>query len=208
MFLYLVLFSFAALAFLIKTPGVKGWVGETLVHGTSKLLLNKNEYHVFWNVTLPTEDGTTQIDHIIVSKYGIFVVETKNMKGWIYGSEKQPRWTQKFPRASFQFQNPLRQNYKHLKTLERLLGVDNVLHSVIVFVGSCKIKSPMPANVTRGVSFVGYIKSNKTVVMSDEQVLDINSQIKAGRLTPNLKTHRAHVEHVKSIQAQKQSSSD
>jgi len=48
-------------------------------------LLNQDEYKTIKNVTLPAEGGTTQIDHIIVSEHGVFVIETKNMKGWIYG---------------------------------------------------------------------------------------------------------------------------
>jgi len=45
-------------------------------------LLNKDEYKTIKNVTLPAEGGTTQIDHIIVSQYGVFVIETKNMAVW------------------------------------------------------------------------------------------------------------------------------
>jgi len=78
-----------------KTPWGKGIIGEFLVNISANLKLDKNKYHLIKNVTLPTEDGTTQIDHIIVSEYGIFVVETKNMKGWIFGDEKQKYWTQK-----------------------------------------------------------------------------------------------------------------
>ena len=73
----------------------KGWVGE--VQGTlaAKIRLDPQIYRSINNVTIPTANGTTQIDHVIVSKYGIFVVETKNIKGWIYGDEKQAQWTQK-----------------------------------------------------------------------------------------------------------------
>ncbi|MDZ7854092.1 MAG: nuclease-related domain-containing protein [Halomonas sp.] len=76
-------------------------------------------YKPIHNVTLPTPDGSTQIDHIFVSRFGIFVVETKNMKGWIFGDKDQAQWTQKIYRKSFRFQNPLRQNYKHVKSLEK-----------------------------------------------------------------------------------------
>jgi restriction system protein len=64
---------------LFKTPWFKGIFGEFQVNIAAKLLLNKEDYHLIKNVTLPTEEGTTQIDHIIVSKYGIFVIETKNL---------------------------------------------------------------------------------------------------------------------------------
>ena len=101
-----------------KTSFAKGIFGEFLVNLAVNLRLDKKKYHLLKNVTLPTEDGTTQIDHIIVSQYGIFVIETKNMKGWIFGGEHQKTWTQKIYKHSSKFQNPLHQNYKHTKTIE------------------------------------------------------------------------------------------
>ena len=60
-------------------------------------LSSVREYYRLNNITLPLANGgSTQIDHIIVSVHGIFVIETKNYKGWIYGNEKQRQWTQVF----------------------------------------------------------------------------------------------------------------
>ncbi len=79
---------FLLIAF-FKSARFKGAMGEWAVNLASSLALNKHDYHLIKDVTLPTEDGgTTQIDHIIVSRYGIFVVETKNMQGWIFGGEQ------------------------------------------------------------------------------------------------------------------------
>jgi len=76
-------------------PGVKGWIGETLMRLQFSLFLPKTSYRVINNVTIPdNQGGTTQIDHVIVSPYGIFVVETKHYKGWIFGDPQQPTWTQ------------------------------------------------------------------------------------------------------------------
>jgi len=88
---------------LIKTAWLKGVVGEFIVNIMAKFMLDKSEYHLIKNVTLPTADGTTQIDHIIVSKFGVFVVEMKNMKGWIFGSKNQKQWTQKIFKYSGKF---------------------------------------------------------------------------------------------------------
>jgi len=77
----------------LKTPFMKGVFGELIVNLAAKFFLDKEKYHLLKNVTLPTEDGTTQIDHVIVSRYGLFVIETKNMKGWIFGSPQQKRFT-------------------------------------------------------------------------------------------------------------------
>jgi restriction system protein len=104
-------------------PQIKGWFGEILVHQLLTHRLDQNVYRVVRNVMLPTEDGTTQIDHIVVSRYGIFVIETKNYKGWIFGSERQAKWTQKIFRVTNSFQNPIHQNYKHIKTLAELTGI-------------------------------------------------------------------------------------
>src|SRR5690606_36774287 len=138
----------------------KGYIGELLVRLFAHWQLDKQTYRRLHNVTLNTPDGTTQIDHVFLSPYGIFVLETKNMGGWIFGSEKQPQWTQKLYKRSFKFQNPLRQNYKHLKALEAALSVSpEHLHSVITFVGGSTFKTEVPANVTQGIGFIRYIQS-------------------------------------------------
>jgi len=106
---------------IFRTPWFKGWFGELQVNLAARLLLDKNTYHLIKNVTIPTDDGTTQIDHIIVSPYGVFVVETKNVSGWIFGKERDAQWTQKLHgNHSQKFQNPLRQNYcmmQHLRPM-------------------------------------------------------------------------------------------
>lgn len=195
----------AILLAVIKTPWFKGVMGEFIVNCLSKIFLNKNEYHLIKNVTLPTDDGTTQIDHIIISKYGIFVVETKNMKGWIFGQPKQKMWTQKIFKHSSKFQNPLHQNYKHVKTIETILGLDpKQLHSVIVFVGDSTFKTKMPDNVTHGIGYIKFIKSKKETVFTEDELKAVITAIQQGRLSRSFKTHRDHVKHVKNIVAEKQ----
>ena len=126
---------------------------------SAKILLNK-EYSVINDVTISDGKGsTTQIDHIIVSPYGIFVAEVKHYAGWLYGNSGQKQWTQKFPGKSFRFQNPLHQNYKHVKCIAGVL-VENVpnlpaesLHCLIIFVGDFKFKTEFPANMKMNTIF-------------------------------------------------------
>ena len=73
------LIPLALLVGLFKSPWFKGVFGEFQVNLLLKLFLPKDTYHLLKNVTLPTDDGTTQIDHVLVSKYGVFVIETKNI---------------------------------------------------------------------------------------------------------------------------------
>lgn len=192
------------LVIIIKSSWLKGITGEFIVNVLARIFLDKNVYHLIKNVTLPTENGTTQIDHIIVSRYGVFVVETKNMKGWIFGDSGQKTWTQKIYKHSTTFQNPLRQNDKHVKTLEYLLGLnDQQVHSLVVFVGDSTFKTEMPEKVTYGCGYVRYIKSKRQLVLSEAEVEIILEKIVEGRLTPSSKTNREHIKHVKNIVSEK-----
>lgn len=194
------LIPIALMISVLNSAWFKGIVGEFKVNLLLKLFLPKNTYHLIKNVTLPTEDGTTQIDHIVVSKYGVFVIETKNMKGWIFGSAHQKQWTQRIFKHSNKFQNPIHQNYKHLKTLESCLGIpfDN-LHSVIVFIGNSTFKTNMPENVIHAGGCIRYIKSKKVEVFSQSQVLNLIEIIGTGKLQPGFTSNRKHVSHVKAI---------
>ncbi|MBE0369664.1 nuclease-related domain-containing protein [Pseudoalteromonas aurantia] len=187
-------------AVIIKSAWFKGVLGEWQVNLLIKFFLDKNEYHLIKNVTLPTEDGSTQIDQIIVSKYGIFVVETKNMKGWIYGSENQKQWTQQIFKHKSKFQNPLNQNYKHVKTLETCLSAKNYsIFSVIIFIGDSIFKTKMPDNVRFARGGIEYIKSKRDIAFSEDEVADIIEKIENGRLERSFKTNRQHVKHVRKI---------
>jgi len=161
--------------------------------------------HLFKNVTIPTQNGTTQIDHIIVSQYGIFVIETKNMKGWIFGDKNQRTWTQKIYKHTNKFQNPLHQNYKHIKTLESLLNINqNKIFSIITFVGDSTFKTEMPENVTYAGGFINFINSKKIKLLSEQEVHQINALISEKRLSQTLKTNINHVQHVKDIVKEKE----
>jgi hypothetical protein len=188
----------------LKTPTGKGQLGEALVNVVARLGLKRNEYRLLKNVTLPTADGSTQIDHVIVSRFGIFVIETKNYSGWIFGSARQKMWTQKFPGASHQFQNPLHQNHKHVCTLADLLELDRAfVHSLVVFAGGSTFKTPMPDNVVQMGGYLRFIRSKTAPILSTDQVDELVARIQSGRLAPTLKTNREHKQHVQALVAQK-----
>lgn len=182
----------------LKSPWAKGQIGGFWIRLFTYWKLDRAVYRRLHNVTLDTADGTTQIDHVFISPFGIFVLETKNMSGWIFGGEKQPQWTQKIYRRTYKFQNPLRQNYKHLKALEETLGVslDN-LHSVVSFVGESTFKTAMPANVTQGIGYIPYIRSFQQPVFSDVQVDILTQTLLRSRRAPTRATHREHVQNLK-----------
>lgn len=179
----------------------KGFLGETVINVAMWLKLEKDIYHRLNNVTLPLANGgSTQIDHVIVSVYGIFVIETKNYKGWIYGSEKQKQWTQAFPNGSkYKFQNPLRQNYLHIKTLVDLLGLElSYFHSMIAFIGECELKTrdELPEHVLTG-GMVSYVKKKQDKILTEDEVTSIVEQIESNKFSKSWRTNRQHKAYLK-----------
>lgn len=178
----------------------KGIVGEIVINVAMWLKLDKDIYHRLNNITLPLADGgSTQIDHVIVSRYGIFVIETKNYKGWIFGNEKQRQWTQVIMGRKYKFQNPLRQNYLHIKTLSDLLELEmSYFHSMIAFIGECELKTrdELPEHVlTSGMA--SYIKKKQDKMLTDEEVKAIVEQIENNRFSKSWRTNRAHKAYLK-----------
>lgn len=188
-----------------NSPWGKGLTGELTTNLATRLRLVWWNYRLLNNVTLPTGDGTTQIDHIIVSKFGVFVVETKFMSGWIYGKATDARWTQKFPRSSFQFQNPLRQNYKHVKAVAEVTGLpEDKIKSVVVFMGDAVFKKRMPPNVCRwGGEYIAHIKSHKQPILTTVETRAALDAIRRQRSAPGLATRMNHIKHVNDIKSGK-----
>ena len=193
MFLLLLLVAMA-IAIKLFAPNIKGRIGEGWVNLAAKLRLDPELYHLLHDVTIPSRNGTTQIDHVIVSVFGLFVIETKNYKGWIYASSQDPQWTQVHFRQKHRFQNPLRQNVAHICALSELLGIskDNI-HGVVCFMGEATFKTPVPEGVFLEGRYVNHIQSFRTELFSKEQVAQWVQQIESGRLERGFKTNRQHV---------------
>ncbi len=105
-----------------KLPSLIGRTGEKFV--SRKLLsLNPAGYSVLNDLMLPSSGriNTTQIDHVVVSNFGIFVIETKSYKGWIFGNANQKYWIQVIYKYKKSFYNPLYQNFAHVKAVETLV---------------------------------------------------------------------------------------
>lgn len=149
---------------------LRGWFGEKITTFNMWLSLDASTYRRFHDVIIPSKNGSTQIDHLLVSPYGVFIVETKNLKGWIFGSENQPKWTQSLYRKKFSFQNPLRQTFRQKKILSKYLTLDeSVINTVVYFVGDCEFKTQLPANVIK--SGLGrYIKGFRTRSLPPEEI--------------------------------------
>lgn len=188
----------ASTVYRLFKPQIKGWLGEVGVHLCLKIGLDKSSYHIIRDVMLPTDEGTTQIDHIVVSRYGIFMVETKNYAGWIFGTEREATWTQKIHRYTKSFQNPLRQNYHHIKTLEELTGIpEEYFRTVVVFGGGATFKKAVPPGVVYPSEVARYVRSHQEVIIKDEQVPEIVEAIAEWAGTVNKELRANHVANLK-----------
>lgn len=181
-----------------NTPETQGKFGEDLVDIVNSIALDKRIYQQLNHVTLPLKNGgSTQLDHVIVSIYGIFVIETKNYRGMIFGSPEQEQWTQATYSGKYRFKNPLKQNAYHIKVLANLLGLaESHFYSVIAFMGDCEFMTPMPKNVRQEDYFV-YIMQQRQVLFDQVQVQDIIEKIQNLRLQKSAETDQKHNAYVK-----------
>lgn len=117
-----------------ETIADKGHLGEYLVFLELESLPIIKRIYV--NVYVPKGNGYTEVDLIMSSEYGVYVFESKNYNGWIYGNELDNNWTQVLNKHSkFDFYNPIRQNKSHIDALSKLLHLKNegLYKSFIVF---------------------------------------------------------------------------
>ncbi len=176
----------------------KGKSGEDIVSVTTSQSLDKKIYHLLNNVTISARCGTAQIDHILVSRFGVFVIETKHMKGWIFGKRYQTKWTQVIFKNKIQIPNPIHQNYGHVKSLQSLLRLsDDQVHSVIVFTGDSEFKTDMPDNVVDPKGYIEFVKSKEKKVLSDAEVMDSINKIESQSYNRSRMNKAIHIANVK-----------
>ena len=147
--LLIVLLVVAFIFSLFKTK-VKGWIGEKAIASILSPL-DDLQYKVINNLVLEVHGKTVQIDHLIISDFGIFVIETKNYQGWIVGSEHAEYWTEVIFNSKSRFYNPIRQNYGHVQALRKCLPeFPTVLFIPIVVFSS---RATIKVNTTEAVIY-------------------------------------------------------
>lgn len=133
----------------------KGEKGEIIVRDELAMALPPDLYHVFHDILIPTPEGSlTQMDHVVVSAFGIFVIETKHYSGWIFGKGDDPSWTIQFPDGKKEIrQNPLRQNEGHIRALSHLVNIPELYFCNLVrLTGNAEIKTgPVPGVMHSGM---------------------------------------------------------
>ncbi|MDY0362648.1 MAG: NERD domain-containing protein [Desulforegulaceae bacterium] len=160
---------------------------------------DSTEYYIFQDVTVPAfKERTTQIDIVIISVFGIFVIENKYFSGTIFGKKEEPYWIQVFNKEKyFKFKNPIHQNFGHIKALQNLLNIPfENFFSVVVFSGSAKFGDYIDDVVSPGESLF-LIKEKTKVIFSHEEVAAFVSRLKSERMEPGFETDKKHIETIR-----------
>lgn len=156
----------------ISRPKIIGKRGEATV----RMILSRlpeSDYHTLNDILLTVSDsGTTvQIDHIVVSTYGVFVIETKCYSGTIYGSENKEYWSQYFRKSEYELRNPIIQNSAHINALRKMFAQYGDLHffPIVVFSGDAVLKVTTTTPVIYSSQLLHEIKKHTKYHLMPEQ---------------------------------------
>lgn len=178
----------------IYYPKFRGFMGEFWVKLELKKL-PKKEYIILNDIMLEDDNGTHQIDHIVVSKYGIFVIEMKNYYGLITGDEYKDSWTQHLGKHRYYFKNPIHQNYGHIKVLEEILELgNNIFIPIVCFSNQVKLKISTKSIVVQ----LDYLVETIKKFYKTELYIDIN--LIANKIESlNIKNEEQRRKHINNI---------
>lgn len=199
LFLFFLFLTSSAILRRIK-PISKGKYFEQCV--SNKISQLPDEYIVLNNLFFENNGHSTQIDHIIASPYGVFVIESKGYKGWITGGENSEYWTQTIFNSKYQFYNPIRQNAGHVRFLRHLLNPVTFI-PIVVFDNSADIKAHFGNNIVVNLYYLNSsIQQYRTPILSKEAVDTIVQIIRSNSKIANEETLKQHITNVKTRQYQ------
>lgn len=173
---------------------IVGWFGE---HWTRKELkkLPKDEYKVINDIMINIDGITHQIDHIVISKYGIFVIETKQYNGYIIGSKYDKKWIRKIGKKKILYTNPIRQNYGHVLSICKLLNIDkSKAFNLVCIPSSAKINIKDDGEIARIYNLNSKILSKKDIIFDNIDNM-VNTLLKSNII--DKKERKKHIENVK-----------
>lgn len=178
----------------------KGTRGEFKIYR----MLKKSGDRVLANIYVPAGNGKkTEVDLLVINRSGIYVIESKNWGGMIFGTENDKNWTQLIGRRKNQHYNPVWQNSGHISALQRLLGARrDLFRSLIVFSDECNFKNVMVASP--GIHLMSQRKLKKKIAqlsqgesrLSESEVQRFYSAL-LPYIKADAKTKREHIQSVR-----------
>lgn len=176
-----------------RSPEEKGAEGEAFVSNIIGGTVFGEQYLI--NDIIITYNGkSSQIDHILINTNGIYVIETKNYAGYIYGSEEDMYWTQVINQyTKNRFYNPVKQNATHVYNLKRLLNTTVPIHSLVVFTKANIQKVYIPNVIT--IRDLAIEVHNKKGPLTAQEMGTLYNKIMELKFS-NTTTKQEHVENI------------
>ncbi len=175
----------ALLIFFLASPRFRGNIAETRVRRILANGLEKNRYIILDDLLLPSGGGTVHLDHVVLSKFGVFVIESQYARGYISGTEFQDRWKQYHFRRFTRFDNPVHRNSLQREALVNLLKLPRTkVHPIVVMVGQQGFKTGMPENVLEPEKLIRYMRKKGEHVLDSDQAAKALQMIEAARIRP------------------------
>jgi hypothetical protein len=168
----------------LGTPRFQGQMGARQIRRLLSAALEKHLYTALHGVRLPSGGGSREIDHLLVSQFGIFIIENQHTDGWISGSKVQDRWRRKGWRGYSRFPNPVHQARLKKECVQQLLGLPaSKFHTLVIFSGHKGFKTDMPDNVLGVDRMIARIRSKSQKLLSPDQAAQALRSINEARLT-------------------------
>lgn len=169
----------------LGSPRFRGDVAESRVRRILAQGLDRRHYTILNDLTVPSGGGTIDIDHVVVSKFGIFVIDSLQASGWVSGTEVQERWKQSRMRRTQRFDNPVHRNQVQAEALSRLLQLPpHFFHRMVVICGHKGFKGECPPAVVAPEKLIRRMRSKGEHLLESEQAAGALATIEAARLKP------------------------
>lgn len=169
----------------LASPRFRGDIAESRTRRILANGLEKSRYTVLNDVELPAGGGTVNVDHIVVSRFGVFVIESQHASGMVSGGEFQDRWKQERWGHARRIENPMHKNAVQAETLGRLLGMPQTkIHRVVVLTGHKGMKTETPDHLVPAEQLIRYIRKKGTHVLEREQADRALKAVESARINP------------------------
>lgn len=195
MFIFLVVsIAVIILGMVLNSPQYKGKCGERIVKNKLEGINGYNR--VINNIMLNDNGKSRQIDHIVITRQGVFVLETKNYGGTIYGQESWTEWKEYLNQKCYTFKNPIHQNYGHKEIVKKLLeDLTDKVYPIVVFIRRCNLKLDVKSTVLYDDQVKNFIE-NKEKILTTDEIDEIYKTLMENRIK-NKETIRNHNYNVK-----------
>ena len=137
--------------------------------------LYKKHYQLVENIDIICTNGQQLvIKQLLVSRYGLFIIDTYHYRGIIYGSDHQVKWLSQSKMSSTKFINPSMERQPTSDLLASYLHLPNQVSDVInIFTGNSQLLSPPPKNCCNVGGLINIIDQHKNVLINPALLPDI-----------------------------------